>query len=255
MDPEKTAPFELGKGVDACLLIHGFTGSPWDMRPLGEELARRGYYVRAIRLPGHGSTPEAMAQVSRRDWERATEDALESLRNFRQVYVGGLSMGALLALLLAARHPHRVHGLALMAPPLRFRGPTLRMLRAFRRLPFLELVKPLLPKDSTDIEDPEVRAEAPVLRAFPSARLHDLWAVQDKAREVIPLVKSPALIAVAEQDHVVDIRGAKELARALTGAPVLRFIQLSEGFHILPRDRGRAVLADEVGSFFDRLRG
>src|SRR5688572_17767016 len=59
MDPEKTAPFELGSGDDACLLLHGFTGSPWDMRPLGERLSERGYAVRAIRLPGHGSTPLA----------------------------------------------------------------------------------------------------------------------------------------------------------------------------------------------------
>ena len=42
MDPQKTAPFTLGKGEDACLLVHGFTGSPWDLRPLGEALAARG---------------------------------------------------------------------------------------------------------------------------------------------------------------------------------------------------------------------
>ena len=89
MDPEKTAPFELGSGDDACLLLHGFTGSPWDMRPLGERLAARGLFVRAIRLPGHGSTPLAMAQVSHRDWEQASEDALLSLSGFRNVFVAG----------------------------------------------------------------------------------------------------------------------------------------------------------------------
>lgn len=255
MDSQKTAPFELGHGDDACLLIHGFTGSPWDLRPLGEELARRGYYVRAPRLPGHGSSPEAMLQVSRRDWEQATEDSLLSLRNFRQVFVAGLSMGALLGLLLAARHPERVHGLALMAPPVRFREPRLNLLRAFRRLPLLELLKPMLPKAGTDIEDPQARDEAPVLPAFPSARLHDLWAVQDQARAAVPQVKSPVLIVVAEKDHVVDPRGARELARELTGAPLVRFIKLREGYHILPRDLDRALLVEEVGTFFDRLRG
>jgi carboxylesterase len=255
MDPEKTAPFELGQGDDACLLFHGFTGSPWDMRPLGEDLARRGYYVRALRLPGHGSTLEAMAQIRLRDWEQAGEDALASLGNFRQVFVAGLSMGALLSLLLASRHPERVHGLALLAPAVRFKGPTLRLLRSFRKLPLLETFKPVITKQSTDIEDPDVRAQAPVLPAFPSVWLHELWKVQDAARAAVPLVKSPTLIAVAKHDHVVDASGATELARALTGAPMVRFIEIQQGFHILPRDRGREVVAEEVGGFFDRLRG
>src|SRR4029450_3115001 len=103
MHPEKTAPFELGRGEDACLLLHGFTGSPWDVRPLGERLAARGLYVRAIRLPGHGSTPLPSAQASHRDWEQAAEDALLSLSTSRHVFVAGLSVGALLAVVLAAR--------------------------------------------------------------------------------------------------------------------------------------------------------
>src|SRR5215831_10767847 len=101
MDPNKTSAFDLGEGERACLLLHGFTGSPWDVRPLGERLAARGMFVRAIRLPGHGSTPAAMAAVSHRDWEQATEDALRSLSSYRNVFVAGLSVGALLAVLLA----------------------------------------------------------------------------------------------------------------------------------------------------------
>jgi carboxylesterase len=254
MDPEKTAPYELGAGDDACLLLHGFTGSPWDMRPLGESLAARGYYVRAIRLPGHGSTPEALGSVSHRDWEQAAEDALVSLANFRQIYVAGLSMGALLGLLLASRHPERVHGLALMAPALRFRNPALRLARTLRRLPVLELAMPFIKKTGTDLSDPHEREAAPVLPGFPSSKLHDLWAVQDKAEQALPLVRAPALIAVASQDHVVDNTGGQQLARGLTAAPMVRFIRIEEGFHIMPRDRGRAVLASEVGAFFDRLR-
>src|SRR2546430_6543846 len=102
MDPEKTRPFELGPSdasADACLLLHGFTGSPWDMRPLGDALAARGFRVKGVRLPGHGGEPEAMAGVSARDWEEACETALDSLASTPRVFVAGLSMGALLALL------------------------------------------------------------------------------------------------------------------------------------------------------------
>ena len=120
MDEAKTASFTLGppqgEAIAAVLLIHGFTGSPWEVRPLGEALAARGFHVQAIRLPGHGVDPEAMAWVTWRDWEHAAEEALKQLRGFQHVFVAGLSMGALLGMLLAARHPNRVSGLAMMAP-------------------------------------------------------------------------------------------------------------------------------------------
>src|SRR5215468_6389272 len=122
LDEGKTAPFELPGDRGACLLLHGFTGSPWDVRPLGEALAQRGYRVRAIRLPGHGTTPEAMAGVSHRDWEAAAESALLSLSGARHTFIAGLSVGALLAVLLAARYPERITGLALIAPALRLKG-------------------------------------------------------------------------------------------------------------------------------------
>ena len=254
MDPEKTAPFELGSGEDACLLLHGFTGSPWDVRPLGEHLAARGLHVRAIRLPGHGATPLAMAQVSHRDWEQAAEDALLSLSSFRHVFVAGLSVGALLALVRAARHQDRVHGLGLMAPPLRFRSAQMRALERLQRWPLWELLKPYVEKQNTDIEDPEVRAQAPILREFPTARLRDVFVMQKLARAALALVEAPVFVAVADRDNVVDPQGARELVRGLIRAPAVRFIRLTEGAHILPRDRGGPLLSAEMGEFFDRVR-
>jgi len=255
MDPEKTAAFELGSGDDAFLLLHGFTGSPWEMRPLGEALAARGYFVRCIRLPGHGATPEALAQVTHRDWEQAAEEALLRLSGFRRVFVAGLSMGSLLAISLAARHQAKVHGLALLAPPIRFRRLHLRLLQRARRWPLLAILKPLVGKQDTDIEDPAERAQAPVLPAIPSARLSDLWEVQAKAVRDIPLVRSPALIAVSRRDHVVDPEGAARLARGLVSSPMVRLVHLERGFHIIPRDLGREALLAELLPFFDRIRG
>jgi carboxylesterase len=254
MDPEKTRPFELGEGDDACLVVHGFTGSPWDVRPLGEALAARGYRVKGVRLPGHGSTPEAMLGVGYRDWEQTCEDALDSLSGHRHVFVAGLSMGALLSILLAARRPDRVHGLALIAPAIEFRGATMRLLYAVRNLPLLDVARPWIDKESTDISDPAVRAEAPVLHRFPSARIHDLYEVRDRARAALGAVTAPALIVCARNDHVVTLEGGKALARGLRSSPAVRFITLEQGFHIVPRDLGKELLFSEVGAFFDRLR-
>jgi carboxylesterase len=254
MDPWKTAPFELGRGDDACLLLHGFTGSPWDMRPLGEALAARGLHARAPRLPGHGTTPEAMLEVDHRHWEEAALAALAALRDFRHVFVAGLSMGALLGLRLAARFPEQVRGLVLIAPAARFKGPKMALLKRLRHTRLLEWVKPWVRKTATDLSDPVALAEAPILPAFPITRLNDLWTLQEAALADAPRVRCATLVAVAEQDHVVDPDGGRWLARQLVNAPVARVLSLQEGYHIIPRDRGGPRLAAEVGDFLEPLR-
>jgi len=254
MDAAKTAPFELGSGEDACLLLHGFTGSPWEVRPLGEALAARGLYVRAIQLPGHGSTPEALLDVDHGAWLQAAAQALFSLGHHRRIYVAGLSMGALLSLLLAAHYPERVQGLALMAPAIHFTGVHMWLLKRLRRHGLLERFKPWVLKESTDLSDPAALAEAPILPAFPSARLQDLWELQDLALAALPRVRCPALVAMSQQDHVVDPEGGRVVARGLTGSPQVRLLSLPTGFHIMPRDVGAPLLLAEICDFLDRLR-
>src|SRR5436853_6116137 len=69
IDP--AAPFALGDGPDACLLLHGLTGAPSEVRPIGEALAKAGMRAVGPLLPGHGTTPRALHHVGRRDVEAA----------------------------------------------------------------------------------------------------------------------------------------------------------------------------------------
>ena len=96
-------PFALGDGPDACLLLHGLTGSPAEMRPVGEALAGAGFRAVGPVLPGHGTTPVDLYGVTRGDVIRAAESALLSLRGARRIFLCGLSMGSLLVIHLAAR--------------------------------------------------------------------------------------------------------------------------------------------------------
>lgn len=248
-DADKTAPFDLGAGDDAVLLLHGFTGSPWEVRPLGEALAARGYRVRGIRLPGHGSAPEAMQQVSYRDWEQAVEEAFLSLSAHRRRFVAGLSMGALLALQLAARHPQQVAALALLAPAMRFRDLGLRAMRYLRFLP-VEAARPWVAKLSTDLQDPVERARSPLMPRFPLARVRDFWEVRQRARALLGQVEAPTLVAMATHDHVVTLEGGRELTRHISRSARVRLVEVSAGFHIMPRDRGRVAVAEAVARFF-----
>lgn len=230
------------------LLLHGFTGSPWEVRPLGDSLAARGYHVLAPRLPGHGTTPEAMLFVTAADWEREAEGALHELAAFDRVFVAGLSMGALLSLLLAARFPQRVAALALMAPAIRLASKASRVLEALRVLKHHPLDDLWVPKYGSDLEDEEVRASAPRLPRYPAARLRDVFTLQTLAARAASQVQCPSIVLVAENDHVIDVPAASALPRTLRGS---RLVLVQRGFHLMPRDVDRARVAAEIGAFFD----
>jgi carboxylesterase len=252
LDPAKTAPFELPGRRPACLLVHGFTGTPWDVRPLGEALARAGHAVRAVRLPGHGTTPRAMLEARAPDWLLACDEALAELPG-PKVAVAGLSLGALLALVLAARHPGRVAAVAALAPAVRFQDRQMNVLRRLRPLlPLFERIHPWIVKTGTDLLDPVARAEAPVLPAWPTARLRDLWELQELAWGAAARVVAPTLVMVAAEDHVVDNAGARRLVRRLHRAASVRHLRIENSAHILPRDRNGALVAAELIAFLAR---
>lgn len=254
LDPAKTAAFTLGPAREdapiAALLLHGFTGSPWELRPLGEALAARGVHVACPRLPGHGTTPEAMLFGGLAEWLAAATASLEALRGAKRVVVIGLSMGGLLAMCLAARLPTRVQGLVLMAPALKLRSPQARALRRLRWLPGLDVRETWLRKTTTDIELDEVRAEAPILPRYPLSRVLDLLELAELARHAERRIGCPSLVIGAAQDRVVDTAEVLALQERL---PFSRRLLLQRGRHIIPRDTDRALALTEIAHFVEEL--
>lgn len=107
--------FYFASGPIGCLLLHGFMGSPAEVRPMGEYLAEKGFTVSGPRLTGHSTEPDKLSSLHWRGWWAGAEKSFYELRNkCHLVFVAGLSTGALLALRLATYHP--VRGLILMAP-------------------------------------------------------------------------------------------------------------------------------------------
>src|SRR5881409_299059 len=101
-----------------CLLVHGFTATPEEMRPLGEALAARGFPVRAVCLAGHGTDLAGLARTGWADWFASVTDGLARLQaEVPRVAVTGMSLGGLLALHLAATRPATVEGLVLCGTP------------------------------------------------------------------------------------------------------------------------------------------
>jgi len=113
---EGAEPFSGGQGPNGVLLIHGFTGQPFTMRPIAQAFVDAGFRVELPRLPGHGTSVEDLESYRFADWMDAVESTyLELERTCEHMVVVGLSMGGTLACWLAEHH-RTVTGLILINP-------------------------------------------------------------------------------------------------------------------------------------------
>jgi len=91
----------------AVLLVHGLTDSPYAMRGLAEFFRERGFYVLALRMPGHGTLPAGLVAARWQDWyaavELAARHAAARVGPGKPLYAGGYSTGAALVTLYALR--------------------------------------------------------------------------------------------------------------------------------------------------------
>jgi pimeloyl-ACP methyl ester carboxylesterase len=114
-----------GSGTGRVMLLSGFGSSPETLRDLGRALQERaGATVVLSGLPRHAGDESAF--LSSRGWHYVREAERRFLRFWQAaqaaVHLGGYSTGALVALVLAARHPGKIAGLILISPALRLAG-------------------------------------------------------------------------------------------------------------------------------------
>jgi len=112
-------PFFYKRGKTGCILSHGFTGTPKEVRDLGKYLADNGITAIGPLLPGHGTTIEEMKLTNANDWYDEYVKAVEKLKEHcTKIFVCGLSLGGLLTLKFASENP--VTGVIALAAPAKF---------------------------------------------------------------------------------------------------------------------------------------
>jgi len=246
MPPYETAdprPFAFGDGPTGCLLLHGFTGSPAEVRPLGAFLADQGMRVSGPLLPGHGVEPEDLNQVRWQEWVLEADEALMRLtRVCSRVWVGGLSMGALVAAMLAATRGD-VSGLLAYAPALRASN---------RLLPFAVLMQHFIrqfPTDGdTDLTDPEAPARLWHYETRPVGGAAQLWRLQREVRPMLTRITAPALVVHSTRDRAVHPR-ASERFFALLGSPRKTYAVYANSGHCMLVDSEREAIFAETWQF------
>jgi carboxylesterase len=240
------APFELpGAGRAAALCLHGLTGTPYEVRPIGEALSAAGISAVGPALPGHNETPERLARVAHQAWVDAARDALAELRSrHERVFVVGISMGGLLSLALAAEG--RVDAAVVVGVPLRLRQVAVRL------VPVAKHFVRFLPKAAgSDIRDPGARARHPSYDRMPLAAVHELLRLQRLVRALLPRVAVPLLVAHGAHDRTAHPDDAHEILELVASAE-REHLRLAASGHVVPVDHDGPQLAARVVEFLSR---
>ena len=109
--------FLEGTNGKAVLLMHGLTSGAAQMIPMAQFLNNYGYSVSCVNIAGHGTYPEDFLHTTAEDMFRKAEyDYLALRKEYDKVYVGGLSTGGLLSLMLCSKYPEIAGFIAISTP-------------------------------------------------------------------------------------------------------------------------------------------
>ncbi len=224
------------------------------MRPLGETLAAHGFPVLGVRLAGHATSVDDLARTRWPDWFASVEDGAARLRRRTgRIAIAGLSMGALLAIHLAATRPADVVALVLCGTALSVTDPRLRWLPVVERIPWLAHRYAIMPKaGGRDIGDPAARAASPSYDAVPLAAAAEFVRLQAIAAAELSGVTQPALLLHGRHDHTAPLANLVRLERGLGSRWVEAHI-LERSWHVITLDVERELVGRLVADFLGRV--
>jgi carboxylesterase len=255
LPPPSARPFSLPpkhRLRARALCIHGYTGSPYEVLPLALALQERGVASEGIVLPGHEGDPSVLDRTTWQDWARAGEEAFWQLPADVPRFVVGSSMGALVALLIAAHRPDEVAGLVLLAPALRyFREGRLAALASQRGIWRLKSAVSK-EREGGDVGDEEARRKNPSYAVLPIRGIGELGLMQAVVERELSRVRAPLCVLHGAQDHTIPLVASEIVARKVSSRRVEHHV-LRDSWHVIGIDVDRDQIFDLASSFVDEI--
>jgi len=235
--------FFLEGGPVGVLLIHGYTGSPPEMRLVGDYLHQRDFTVSGPLLPGHGTTVENMNRCKWTDWTGHAERALADLKSrCETVFVGGLSMGSLLTLYLAAQHSD-LPGAILYSPAVAVAS------RLIYLTPVLKYLISKRPKsEESDLTDPEADLRLWSYEDDPTSAAHQVLKLIRQVRRFLPRVTCPLLIIHSTLDQAIHPNSARYTYER-AGSTDKELVTLHNSGHCVTVDSEWEAVAEKTYEF------
>ncbi len=250
-----------GNGSGVAILVHGFPGTPAEMRPIAELLHAEGWTVEGVLLPGFGPDIESLPKRHWSEWAATVKHAVITHRRTGQpLMLVGHSMGGALALTVAAQTP--IHALLLTAPFSTLDNVLFTMLPVLRvifpevkpfRLFNLDFNNPevragirnFMP--DIDLDDPETQAAIREYR-LPLTLFDQIRQVGKAGQRAASQIKAPTLILQGLADELVRPASTRRLVSSF-GGPV-QYVEMPGEHNInLPESSSWAQVTEAIRAF------
>lgn len=228
--------FSLGEGSVGVLMVHGFTGSPASMRPIGERLASEGLAVEGVRLPGHGTSIDDLRGRRWIEWVNEAGRGLDALRaRCRTVVAFGQSMGGAVVLRLIASRPGDAEGIALANP---YVFDVRHIVIPVGRL-FLREVRGVANDIARPGEDENADDRMPV------PAVAEMAEMLRHVRRDLGSIRVPAVVFVSGADHVIPKGSARKVYERL-GSERKELVPCPRSHHVVTLDFDAPLVCERV---------
>ncbi|MHA3096529.1 alpha/beta hydrolase [Acinetobacter brisouii] len=261
--------FFLSGNRTGILLIHGLTGTPNEMRGIARSFHQAGYSVYGVQLAGHCGDIEDLVQTRWEDWYASVCECAEKLKqHVDQIYVSGLSMGALLALKYASEHP--ISGVICYSPTFQYDGWSIPLWSKIAAPIGLPIVYHLNIGRHNTFDEAEPYGicneslRARIVNAMnsgdsseaglPGNPWHSLYQLQRLSRNVrknLRKITAPALCLHAYNDDIAHRRNSQIIYDRVSG--LKQIIWLKNSYHMITIDNDRKQVIEESLKFIRNI--
>lgn len=264
--------FLKGDNGNSVILVHGLTGTPYEMWYLAKFLNKKGYTVICPRLANHGEPIEILKNTTWQECYQSVKEAfleITSLKNSGLIFAGGLSVGALLILLLADEFPDKIAAASCLSPTLFYDGWNMPWSRHLLPLVYYTPIKKFLyfkEEAPYGIKNEAIRKR--VHECYSSACLEDTKSVDLYGYPYFPLVllyqhnllvryfikklshiNLPVQLVQAKDDDMTSVKNSQFIYERIK-SETKELILLENSYHVITADQEREKVAQEMERFF-----
>tara|TARA_B100001750_G_C15497090_1_gene594883 strand:+ start:1339 stop:2106 length:768 start_codon:yes stop_codon:yes gene_type:complete len=192
-------------GKYGIYIIHGFSSTTYEAKELINFLSKKKYYIKADNLPGHGTTSEDCNLTTYQEWISHVERGVaEMVSRCNNVFVIGSSMGAVLALHLAALFP--LKGIVCGSTHILFK----KNFKINYLLPiFFRFISDIPKKTQFDLHTHKNNPQYYGYLEYPIVALNEMRRLINVVKKELSNVQCPTLIIHSLNDQTALIKNAE----------------------------------------------
>lgn len=258
--------FELkheNKPSKAIMLFHGLTGSPFEMKKYAVHLHKCGYDVFCYSLPGHGSRAHEIEDILYTDWTNMAQEKYNKLRpNYKEFYVSGLCLGAVLSIYLAQQNKD-VTAVVALSTTLFLDGWTIPWYNFLMPLGLNTIMRYFYTfpeREPYGIKNESTRRKIALLMSkttvamdhYPLSCIYELLKFSKSVRKDIKLLDCPLLLIHSKDDDLTSTKSAKFVYNNCA-CNIKEYIELTDSYHMVLYDNERKFVFEKAVEFMAKI--